>query len=62
MFHYCPQCVETRLHPQPFIDTTGRLLCGACWFLDGEEVEMVESDDIFPSDITGCQNDLETAK
>ena len=54
-YHYCPECVETRLHPQPFLDNVGRLLCGACWFIDGQEVEMVESDDIFPSDITGSE-------
>jgi hypothetical protein len=51
IFYYCPECVETRLHPQPFRDNTGRLLCGACWFCDGNEIEMIECDDIFPSDI-----------
>lgn len=50
--HYCPECVETRVHPQPFHDSIGRYLCGACWFMDGIEVEMVESDEIFPYDIT----------
>lgn len=53
MNNYCPECVETRVHPQPFLDNVGRLLCGACWFLDGKEVEMVESETIFPDDITG---------
>lgn len=52
-YHYCPECVETRLHPQPFMDHIGRLLCGACWFLDGQEVEMMESETLFPKDITG---------
>ena len=45
--HFCPECVETRVHPQPFIDNAGRVLCGACWFMDGEEVVMRTSNDIF---------------
>ena len=55
-FHYCPECVETRLHPQPFRDAAGRLRCGACWFLDGQEVEMVASETLFPADITGTES------
>lgn len=52
-YSYCPECVETRTHPQPFTDSIGRSLCGACWFLDHQEVEMVKSDSVFPSDIFG---------
>lgn len=43
MYWVCPRCVETRVHQQPFHDTLGRFICGACWFLDGEEVEMAPS-------------------
>ena len=28
-------------HPQPFIDDTGGLICGACWFIDGVRTEMI---------------------
>lgn len=51
-FSYCPKCNEVRVHPQPFYDSTGRFLCGACWFIDQKEVEMELTDnilDVFPN-------------
>lgn len=47
-YPYCPMCVDTRIHPQPFQDEAGRLLCGACYFLDGEAVEMRYANSVFP--------------
>lgn len=36
---HCPCDCE---HSQPFIDdSTGDLICGRCWFLDGERTLMV---------------------
>lgn len=46
--YYCPRCHEVRNHPQPFQDGAGRVLCGACWFMDGQEVELVPSKTGFP--------------
>lgn len=43
----CPRCNEVREHPQPFQDATGRWLCGACWYMEGLEIEM-EFADPFP--------------
>jgi len=47
-YPYCPMCVDTRIHPQPFQDADHRLLCGACYFLDGEKVEMRYATSVFP--------------
>lgn len=46
--YYCPRCHEVRIHPQPFRDRMGRILCGACWYLEGQEIEVIASKTGFP--------------
>lgn len=37
---HCPRCGEVREHPQPFKNYDGRWFCGACYFADGQVIEM----------------------